>query len=254
MRPKEVEDETIIAAGRTLESAGRKITGFALRGLVGGGNPNRLKKVWDEHQSSQSVVELEPVAQLPIEVEEQLKVVTKSWAERITALAVDLNDKAVKTSERRVAEMVRATSLQREQAEQELVDAGQAVDDLEQQLMASEKKNTNLDWQLCEGQVTNHVQAIEIAQLKERLASAVHSVEQAGTRETNVQVQLDDARNREQAVREGEAKALGALASAEQRKIEDAEIVQQLRGELRAATDALAKAETRAIGSTEQRG
>lgn len=53
MRPVEFTTESIIEAGQSLQTAGRNITGFALRQKVGGGNPSRLKQVWDEHQSSQ---------------------------------------------------------------------------------------------------------------------------------------------------------------------------------------------------------
>ncbi|OYV48326.1 MAG: hypothetical protein B7X06_01540, partial [Verrucomicrobia bacterium 21-51-4] len=45
-----------------MQGAGRNITGFALRQKVGGGNPSRLKQVWDEHLTSQSVTQAEPVA------------------------------------------------------------------------------------------------------------------------------------------------------------------------------------------------
>jgi colicin import membrane protein len=55
MRPVEFAPEAIIQAGQELRDAGRNITGFALRQKVGGGNPSRLKQVWDEHLASQSV-------------------------------------------------------------------------------------------------------------------------------------------------------------------------------------------------------
>ncbi|MEZ4128564.1 DNA-binding protein, partial [Salmonella enterica] len=54
MRPAEFTQEQIIEAGEQLQAAGRNITGFALRQKVGGGNPSRLKQVWDEHVNSQA--------------------------------------------------------------------------------------------------------------------------------------------------------------------------------------------------------
>lgn len=63
---------------------------------MGGGNPSRLKQVWDEHVSSQAVTKTEPVAELPVEVAEEVAAVTKALTERLAALAVELNDKAVK--------------------------------------------------------------------------------------------------------------------------------------------------------------
>ncbi|RBL11921.1 DNA-binding protein, partial [Xanthomonas oryzae] len=105
MRPAEFAPEQIIEAGKELQAAGRNITGFALRQKVGGGNPSRLKQVWDEHVSSQAVTKTEPVAELPVEVAEEVAAVTKALTERLAALAVELNDKAVKAAERRVAEV-----------------------------------------------------------------------------------------------------------------------------------------------------
>ena len=90
MRPAEFTPEQIIDAGQELQAAGRNITGFALRQKVGGGNPSRLKQVWDEHVSSQAVTKAEPVAELPVEVAEEVAAVTKALTERLAALAVEL--------------------------------------------------------------------------------------------------------------------------------------------------------------------
>ena len=68
MRPAEFSPEEIVAAGEALVAAGRNVTGFALRQKVGGGNPNRLKQVWDEHLAAKNTTEAEPVAELPVEV------------------------------------------------------------------------------------------------------------------------------------------------------------------------------------------
>ena len=69
-----------------------------------------MRQVWDEHLASNSVTQAQPVAELPIEVAEEVVNVTKALAERIAALAVELNDKAVKAAERRVAEVLRTAT------------------------------------------------------------------------------------------------------------------------------------------------
>lgn len=51
MRPATFEPEQIIEAGRALQAEGRNITGFALRNRIGGGNPTRLRQIWDEYRS-----------------------------------------------------------------------------------------------------------------------------------------------------------------------------------------------------------
>lgn len=171
MRPVEFSLEAIIQAGRDLRAGGRNITGFALRQKVGGGNPSRLKQVWDEHVASQSMAKTEPVAELPIEVAEEVAAVTRALTERIALLAVELNDKAVKAAERQVNEVVRNAGEQRAQAERELTDASQAVDDLEVKLDEAKAYSDGLQKQLLDIQAQNQAQAVELAQLRERLSA-----------------------------------------------------------------------------------
>lgn len=165
MRPAEFTSEQIIEAGQALQAAGRNITGFALRQKVGGGNPSRLKQVWDEHISSRAVTRAEPVAELPVEVAEEVAAVTKALTERLATLAVELNDKAVKTAERRVAEVIRTAGEQREQAERELADAAQTVDDLESRLDEGKAAAEVLEKRLAELQAAHQTQAVELAQV-----------------------------------------------------------------------------------------
>lgn len=169
MRPAEFTPESIVEAGQELQASGRNITGFALRQKVGGGNPSRLKQVWDEHLASRSVTKAEPVAELPVEVAEEVAAVTKALTDRLAALAIELNDKAVKAAERRVHEVVRSAGEQRAQAERELADAAQTVEDLEDKLDEATGHVNVLNGKLADAQVTSQAQAVELAQLRERL-------------------------------------------------------------------------------------
>jgi chromosome segregation ATPase len=179
MRPVEFAPDTIIEAGKALQAAGRNITGFALRQKVGGGNPSRLRQVWDEHLASQSATTAEPVAELPVEVAEEVAAVTKALTERLAALAVELNDKAVKAAERRVHEVVRSAGEQRAQAERELSDAAQTVDDLEAKLDEVTNQAETLESKLADVQATSQAQAVELAQLRERLTVTEQSAKAA---------------------------------------------------------------------------
>ena len=172
MRPAEYTPEEIIAAGEDILAAGRNVTGFAIRQRIGGGSPARLRQVWDEHLASKRVADAEPVAELPIEVAETVSGVSKALVERIATLAVELNDKAVKAAERRVAEVVRSAGEQREQVERELADAAQTVDDLEQAIDEVKAERDVLQEKLADKTREAQEQAVEIAQLKERLSAA----------------------------------------------------------------------------------
>ncbi len=168
MRPVEITPESIIQAGQELQASGRNITGFALRQKVGGGNPARLKQVWSDH--ARSTGHAEPVAELPSEVAEEVVVATKTLANHLAVLAAGLNAKAVKAAERRLQEVTRAAREQREQAERELADAAQAVDDAEAKLSKAADAIAALDKRLADNLASQQAQAVDLAKTRERLA------------------------------------------------------------------------------------
>ncbi len=210
MRPTEISDEEIINAGKNLLAAGRNVTGFALRQRVGGGSAPRLKQVWDEHISSQSVVSTEQEADLPVELEEQLKTVSQALVERLRQLASDLNNHAVRASERRVTEIVRAAGEQRAQAERELADASMTVDDLEAKLDASTSEVKELRSKLTDITQIAQAQAVELAQIKERLASAESALRLSEERHQAEHTRANEARDKASRL-EGQVEALEKL-------------------------------------------
>lgn len=264
MRPVEFTQEEIITAGEALLVAGRNITGFALRQKVGGGHPARLKQVWDEHLASKNTAEVEPVAELPVEVAEEVAAVTKSLTERLASLAVELNDKAVKAAERRVAEVLRTAGEQREQAERELVDAAQAVDELETKLEESGSKIVSLEEQLRDSQAQRQAQAVEIAQLRERISATEQSaraaqeshrreLEQADSKTRSIAAELEVTRREEsekkEVLRDELAQLKERLATAEKegKKVEalQAELIEQ-KNKVATLTQSLADTQVRA--------
>ncbi|EDW4369353.1 hypothetical protein AA445_005422, partial [Salmonella enterica subsp. diarizonae] len=111
-------------------------TGFALRKRVGGGDPSRLRQVWDGYLAGQTAVESGPLADLPPELAGAVKAVTATLTGHVVQLLRELNDRAVRAAEHRVDDVTRAADEQKAQAERELADAVQTVDDLEQKLEA----------------------------------------------------------------------------------------------------------------------
>ena len=172
MRPVEVTDEEVVQAGNDLLAAGRNCTGFALRKALGGGSAPRLRQVWDDHVNSQALAKVEPVAELPVEVAGELRELSDGLVLRLQNMAVGLNDKAVKAAERRVSDLVKSVSVQREQSERELADASTAVDELEVQLEAAAQDKELLRVKLDEANAGSQKQAVEVAQLTERLVAA----------------------------------------------------------------------------------
>ena len=175
MRPTEITDAEVIQAGKALTAASRNVTGFALRKAVGGGSASRLRQVWDDYLNSQALAQVEPVAELPVEVASELKELTQ----RLQHMAVGLNDRAVKAAERRVTELVKSVGEQREQAERELADASTAVDELETQLEVAAQDKELLKSELDVANAAIQKQAVEVAQLTERLAAADRAAKSA---------------------------------------------------------------------------
>lgn len=261
MRPATFEPQQIIEAGLALQAEGRNITGFALRNRVGGGNPGRLKQVWDEYLSSQTEVTAEPVAELPVEVAEEVKAVSSALAERISQLATELNDKAVRAAERRVAEVTRAAGEQTAQAERELADAAQTVDDLEEKLdgvSAELRKALEL---LDASREREQVCMISLTEVRERLAASEkqHQETEKAAKQASEQhrQQVDDLQSRlanaEKAMSESRAQHVAELRDVKAQHA--AEIIElksrhsstesDLRKRLDAAEKSLTEADTR---------
>ena len=172
MRPVEFSDEAIIRAGLELRQAGRNVTGFALRQKIGGGSPTRLRQVWDDHLSSLTETPTQPVAELPTELAQAVASLTQTVNERIMALVVELNQQAIQSAEGRVQEVLRTSDEQQQQAKEELAEAASAVSELDTQIVAAQTEVETLTSQLTASQAQLQTQAIELAQLRERLAAA----------------------------------------------------------------------------------
>jgi chromosome segregation ATPase len=180
MRPAEVTQEEIVQAGNELQAAGRDITGSALRRALGNkGNTVRLKQVWDEYASGLTATEVEPVAALPLEVAQKVEEATRFMSERLAALASEMNNTATKVAEGRAAEIRRVANELRAAAERELEDAAQTLDDLENQLDQAKVVTEGLEVHLAETQAGAQAQAVDLAQVRERLALIEQSAKKA---------------------------------------------------------------------------
>ncbi|EAO1753437.1 DNA-binding protein [Salmonella enterica subsp. enterica serovar Muenchen] len=208
MRPATFEPEEIIAAGKALLAEGVvNITGFALRKRVGGGDPSRLRQVWDGYLAGQTSVESEPLADLPPELADAVKVVTATLTGHVVQLLRELNDRAVRAAECRVDDITRTAGEQKEQAERELADAVQTVDDLEQRLEAVTADLRKTQELLDNSREREQTNLVELAQVRERLAATEErlkdaekngreAAEQHRQQTETLQHKLDDAEQR----------------------------------------------------------
>lgn len=253
MRPAEYPPEEIIQAGQDLQAGGRNVTGFALRSRVGGGNPNRLKQVWDEHLAKSAVTHTEPVAELPIEVAEQVMAVTKALTDRLASLAVDLNDKAVKAAERRVSEVVRAAGEQREQAERELVDAATTVDELESAMDVAQSEIASRDERIAKLSSDLQTQAVELASVQ---SEAKHLQAELATAKADLEAErrqrAEDAERRQMEADQlrGELATIRAKAESDHAALVEAKTeLKSVRADLVQCRDGMAQAQQEAATS-----
>lgn len=130
MRPVEFETQEIVEAGHRIEADGKRVTGYALRRLLGGGDQKRLLSVWQSHQS-QGRNEQQTTADLPIELEETLDKICKALSAQIRSMSINLNEVAVKSATRQVADITREYNELKEQNEAELKDATTIIEELE---------------------------------------------------------------------------------------------------------------------------
>jgi len=93
MRPPETSNEAIIEAGKKLQEAGRRITGFGLRKMTGSGSPDRLLRVWEEYCEAERNQgrPSSRVQALPKDIEQSLKDLSSPLMDYVRQLALDLD-------------------------------------------------------------------------------------------------------------------------------------------------------------------
>nr|AAP82045.1 hypothetical protein [Stenotrophomonas maltophilia] len=170
MRPAEISDAEIIEAGTQLQAQGTNVTGFSLRKRTGRGSPARLSQVWQTYVATASVAPA-VAAELPVEVADDVAKVVADVGGQLHRVATLMYDKAVRTAERRVAELVRATKEQQAQADQELADASVAFEEMEDRFDTQSAEIESLKEQLASARSSIQGQAIELAKAGEHLVS-----------------------------------------------------------------------------------
>ncbi|PTB92428.1 hypothetical protein C9974_12705 [Marinobacter sp. B9-2] len=140
MRPVKIETQDIIQAGQKIKADGKRVTGYGLRQLLGGGDQKRLLSVWQSHQSEEKNDEQQASFDLPIELEETLDKVGNVLSAQIRSMSVKLNEVAVKSATRQVADITREYKELKDQTDAELRDAAAIIEELENQVVELDRK------------------------------------------------------------------------------------------------------------------
>lgn len=128
MKPATYTNEQIIEAGMQLLADKKRVTPFALRNILGGGNPARIKTIWEESQHN--ALEGQVVShrvELPTEFADALAATKGSLDE----LAMRMYGRAQEVAESRVRETIAAARKAKETAEVEVAEAMDTVEQLD---------------------------------------------------------------------------------------------------------------------------
>lgn len=259
-RTAEFTDEQIVDAGKQLKQSGKRITGFGLRNLVGGGNPQRLLEVWEQHETEGTEEEPELVSELPIEVADHLQSVinsfTTTFSERFTNLAREMNYRAVSASERRVKELTQAAEDKRQQAQAEIADAeaavGKSEDDRDQALAHAQKLQLDLD----QAKDADRQKGFELTQLKKDHEGLIKSSQNASDQAVKTIEALEakaSTLNKDfEKLRDESSKVSGQLDEARGLAAEQKQVIKELQAEASARTQELGKLQGKVEGQENQ--
>lgn len=134
MRPTSVTDQQVVEAGLQIKEAGGRVTGSAIRKLLGQGNVERMKRTWEAYVEGQGSAVPAEVPALPVEVETITGQLIESFGGEILKLAHAINQTSNRVHEKRVKEITEQASAANEQAAAELKDASSAIEELESDL------------------------------------------------------------------------------------------------------------------------
>lgn len=239
-RPAEIGAEQVIEAGEALLAEGRIVSGFTLRKAVGGGDPNRLRHIWERHVAAKSVLSAEPVADLPSEIAARWTERKTQIVESLEAIIVDLNDLAVKGAERRTTEIVRAAQESVTKLEKEVTEGGEQLLDAESKCAAIEAERDDLRAQLTAERQAKQSVEVELAKALERIKNLDGALTEAQQREAGLKQQVELAQQAEQAALQSKATAEGQAEELLAQKGEHTVRIAKLETELTAAQTALA--------------
>jgi hypothetical protein len=227
MRPTEYADELVIEAGNALQAADRRVTGYALRQQIGGGEPNRLRAVWQAYLDREATTEAPPPPEtLPAEFAETLEGVTTALVGDIHALASRLWQRATEIAESRTREAIQTAKAAQAQAEAELEDANTAT--LEQDKRIGELEAA-LEQAHTEGQAARQEAETRAQQLK--TLEATHTEARTEIKTLRAQLQeaekaLAQAQAAQQTAERAQQQATDTLMQREQ-TYQDSEIARQ---------------------------
>ncbi len=177
MRTAEYTEEQIIEAGKNLMDSGKRVTPFGIRNALGGGNPSRIRAIWEAYKAGnvEHTPEVDQPVELPAEFAEQLEGMVAAMSDNFLTLAKRLYRRADEITENRTREAMQAAKSAQEQAEADIAEAERTIEQQDQ-------TRDELEQRYIEIKDKNRAYEVEIARLADQvkhLRSQVAAAEQS---------------------------------------------------------------------------
>ena len=216
-RNSEYSDQQIINAGQDLLDRGTNPTPFAIKQRMGGGNTQRILRVWSEFLGQMPEVATEE--ELPANLTEAISAIATRQSTVLADFAKQIHGAAVQAANQRLETLTKELSTAKVQHRQAIEDAS---------LLNSELEETIHD--LKENAAA---QQADLINAKQELAVANEQVKHLTLTKADLLKQLDHALRDAQSTREREATANGQILAMEQTIQDHILVIQQLRTEVR---------------------
>lgn len=188
-RPAEYSDQEIIAAGKTLEAAGQRVTPFRIRETLGGGNPKRIKTVWQDYVASAKKDEPLQDVELPAVFAEQVDAAVKATSDDLRMLVARLYSEARAQANAEMRDALTGLREEQEQAAAAEQDAIRTVESLDAKLAQRDKVIESLTQSL-------EAHKSEAARASGELKQAVEHLAKAEARANRAEARADNAEQR----------------------------------------------------------
>mgnify|MGYP003391306412 CR=1 FL=1 len=227
MRPSTYSDEQIIEAGNALLLRGQQPTPFAIKTRLGGGNVNRIQKVWSKHHGAAESVS-EPASALTellqVELDSTVSVLGDAMRKSLQRLfSIALEQAGIEN-----AGLKETIAALEQRLASSVLEASDAIELLETTISERDGAIEQLHLELQTVQAERNSAQIDSATAKATVALLQQQLDET-------QLALLDARRHEQAAREREATCQGQLLAMDKQHLESARTVSELRSDLKAA-------------------
>lgn len=192
-RPADYSDAEIIKAGQALQADNKRVSAFAIREALGGGNINRIKSIWSDYLASNEEREAAADVELPAAFAEQVESAITGLVGDMRVLAGRLYNDARAQVNAEMRDTLSRVRKEQEQAAAAEQDAIAMVEQLDGQLFERDQLIESLQQAVDTHKAEASESRGEIKQLLSRLEQAEARADRAEQRIESLLARLGPA-------------------------------------------------------------